>query len=79
MSVDERLRQVFSDVFGLDGDAAREASAQTVDGWDSIAHVRLVMALEGEFDVQFEAEEIPELVSFATIRARVGRSPDSAG
>lgn len=71
MSTDERLRQVFVDVFGIDGTASDDASSYTVEGWDSIAHLRLVLALEGEFGIQFQAEEIPELVSFRAIRQRL--------
>ena len=72
MSVDERLRRVFADVFGIEADALTDDdSPQTVEGWDSVAHLNLVLALEGEFAIQFEAEEIPALVSFRTICERV--------
>jgi acyl carrier protein len=33
-------------------------SADDVDGWDSIAHVKLIIALEGAFNIRFEADEI---------------------
>ena len=72
MSVDERLRQVFADVFGIGGDAVvDEDSPSTIDGWDSVTHLNLVLALEGEFMMQFEAEEIPELTTYRVIRERV--------
>jgi acyl carrier protein len=79
MSVDERLRRVFSDVFGVDGTLMRdESSPHTIEAWDSIAHLNLILALEGEFGVQFEAEDIPDLVSFGAIRRRVERLDGSA-
>ena len=72
MSLDGRLRRVFADVFDLEPDAVKEDdSPHTIAAWDSVGHLNLVLALEGEFMIQFEAEEIPELVLFRTIRERL--------
>ena len=72
MTVDERLRRLFSDVFGVDAaSVAEDDSPESIEAWDSVAHLNLVFALEGEFEVQLEAEEIPELVSFRAIRDRL--------
>ena len=38
-------------------------------GWTSMAHLELVLALERQFNLMFEAEEIAEL---ASVRAIVG-------
>lgn len=80
MSTDERLRQVFADVLGVDASAVREdASPMTIPAWDSIAHLNLVLAIEGEFSVQFEAEEIPDLTSFIALRERLARMEPTSG
>ena len=58
----ERLQPVFRDV--LDNRAlviTREASAKTVEGWDSLAHVTLVVAVEDEFGVRFALGELEDL------------------
>ena len=69
MTMDERLRQVFSDVFDIDRDAVGdEASPDTIEGWDSVAHLNLVLALEGEFMIRFEAEEIPDQTALTARR-----------
>jgi len=72
MPVDERLLAVFRGVFG-DGltDLPDTAAPDTIDGWDSANHVNLVLALEAEFDVQFEADEIAELTTVGAIRKRI--------
>ncbi len=36
-------------------------------GWTSMAHLELVLALEKQFDLMFEAEEIAELASVKAI------------
>ena len=40
-----------------------DSTPDTVEAWDSINHLNLVMALEQEFGVQFEPEEIEQLLS----------------
>ena len=39
----------------------RESSALTVDGWDSLAHVSLIVAVEEMFNVRFALGELEEL------------------
>lgn len=71
MSLDERLTQLFEDVFGLEGGEIPEASAESLEAWDSIGHVRLMMAIEGEFEIALPVEEMPDLVTFEVIRNRL--------
>ena len=72
MTLDERLRQVFADVFDIDpDDMGDDDSPHTIEKWDSVSHLSLVLALEGEFMIQFAAEVIPDLASFRTIRNRL--------
>ena len=44
-----------------------DASPDTIDNWDSLRHMNLVMALEEEFGVQFSTDEIIELLNFRLI------------
>jgi acyl carrier protein len=53
-----RLENVFEQVLGHRVELQDETTAADVDGWDSIAHVMLVLASEKEFDVRFESAEI---------------------
>jgi acyl carrier protein len=72
MTFDERLRAVLAAVFGIDAPAITDVdSSQTIAEWDSLNHLTLIFALEEEFGVQFEAEEIPSLMSVAAIRRRI--------
>ena len=68
MMLDERIQGIFSDVFGIPREAiSPDSSPETIDTWDSLQHLNLVLALEQEFQVQFTAEEIETLVSPAEI------------
>jgi acyl carrier protein len=45
-----------------------------IAGWNSLAHVQLVLELERAFDVTFDAEEIAALASVGAIVAALERS-----
>jgi acyl carrier protein len=45
----------------------QSSSADTLDAWDSLAQVNLMMALEHEFDLQLEVEDFMQLNSVAAI------------
>jgi acyl carrier protein len=79
MSFDERLRLVFASVLGIDASTLTDDdSSQTIAEWDSLTHLNLIFALEAEFGVRFEAEEIPELMSVRAMRQRIPREIDGA-
>jgi acyl carrier protein len=40
-----------------------DTTAEDVDGWDSLAHARLIVAVEKQFGVSFPAERLFELSS----------------
>ena len=72
MDVDERLLRIFQDVFGLEVTSLSDGdSPDTIEPWDSANHVNLIVALEAEFGVEFEAEEIAELATVRAIRERL--------
>lgn len=72
MSVDARLKEIFRSAFGVDGAELSDSdSPETIPGWDSISHIQLVMAVEAEFEIQFDPGEIGELVSLGLIRDRI--------
>jgi acyl carrier protein len=61
----DRLRQIFSDIFEVPvANIENTSSPDTIATWDSIRHLNLVVALEQEFQVQFDTEEIVQLLSF---------------
>ncbi|MBN1636163.1 MAG: acyl carrier protein [Deltaproteobacteria bacterium] len=45
----------------------KESSPDTVEKWDSIQHMSLVLALEEEFNIIFSDSEIVELLSIELI------------
>ncbi len=69
-SIDQRLQQVFREVFENDKLTFSGAlSPETMPQWDSLAHVKLMMACEEEFGVKFSIEETVESTSAASLKA----------
>jgi acyl carrier protein len=66
----ERVRGVAADVFMLPEEQLRpESSPENVECWDSVQHLNLVLALEQQFDLQFEPEEMDQMKSIGQIAA----------
>jgi acyl carrier protein len=58
----QRLTAVFRDVLDLDGlELKLTTTANDVEGWDSLAHVRLMVATEQEFKVRLTTVEVSSL------------------
>ena len=61
-AVFETLNRVFRDVFDDDGLVVDQTTtAQDVDGWNSLAHIRLMVSIEKAFKLRFSAAEIASL------------------
>jgi acyl carrier protein len=57
-----RLQPIFRDVFDDENlTVDRDSTADTVEGWDSLAHINLVMAIEKSFKVKFALGELQGL------------------
>ena len=64
----DRVRKVAAREFNVDANILTTASeAADVSGWDSSTHLVLMMALEDEFGVSFELDEVTELTSIGAI------------
>jgi acyl carrier protein len=57
-----RLAEIFENVFDEDSiKVTPELSAEDVDGWDSLAHIRLILTVEKAFKIKFSTSEIGKL------------------
>jgi len=55
----ERVRQVAAEIFNLPLDEVRpESSPDTLEPWDSLQHLNLLLELEQSFRMRFSPEEI---------------------
>jgi acyl carrier protein len=62
------MRTISADVFQVPAERiTAESSPETVEGWDSVQQLNLVLALEQEFGVQFEPEEMEQMKTVGAI------------
>lgn len=75
----ELLNGVFQDVFD-DDDLVVESvtTAQDVDGWNSLAHIRLMVSIEKAFKLRFSAAEISSLKNVGDMAALILRKRTGA-
>lgn len=66
--MEQKLKTIMADVFEVpDGEIDENSSPHVIPNWDSLKHVDLVLALQNEFGIRFENEEIPAMVNFQVI------------
>ena len=55
----ERLEYIFSDVFDReDIFLNEESSSESIEEWDSLAHIQIVSAIQKEFGIKINAREM---------------------
>ncbi len=66
----EKLNNIFCEVFSVDATALNdEFNNCTVEGWDSVHQLSLTSAVEDEFDIMLDAEDILEFTSYSNAKA----------
>jgi len=66
------LTRVFQDVFDEGPiNVTPELSAQDVDGWDSLTHIRLILTVEKAFKIKFSTSEIGKLQNVGDLVALI--------
>ena len=59
MSTMNKLNEIFCEVFDQDDlQIAPEMTADDVDGWDSLSHINLIIAVESAFKIRFNQKEL---------------------
>jgi acyl carrier protein len=66
---DAALKRTLAEVLGVpEASIGEETSMDTVDAWDSLKHLNLVLALEEQFGMSFSEEQSMEILSYPLIK-----------
>lgn len=72
--VDERVRNVVAAIFNTPIETIGPASSpETIEAWDSMGQLMLVLELEQEFGVQIPPEEVEKMTSVSAIGQALAR------
>ena len=67
--IDGKIKNVMSAVFGiLVEEITENSSSDSIDSWDSLRHLNLILALEEEFDISIPDEEVGNLFNYKLIK-----------
>jgi acyl carrier protein len=70
--VPSSLRELLADILEISpAEVTPDLSVGMVDTWDSFRHLQAILAIEGEYGVQFDPQRIPELTSVALLQAEL--------
>jgi len=77
MNIKEVLEPIFRQVFDDEQiKLAAEMTADDVDGWDSLSHVNLIVAIESKLKIRFTQKE---LLTFRCVGDLMRASAEKAG
>ncbi|MGJ8645386.1 MAG: acyl carrier protein [Marinomonas colpomeniae] len=63
-----KIKEIMSDIFKIDVDSINDETViGNVEKWDSLGHMNLVAALEDEFDIVLDDEDIEIIISYPNI------------
>ena len=75
----ERVRNIASDIFGIPADKlTAESSPETIENWDSMQHLNLVLAVEEKFGVQLDPEDIEQMKNIGAVARLVEKLQSAA-
>jgi len=73
-----QLQEIMADTFDLDSvEITPRTTAADIEEWDSLSHIRLIVAIEREFGVKFSNAEIEDMNNvgdlMSAIRKKTGQ------
>jgi len=72
MDLNEKVTEIVADIFELDEtEVADELTPDMVDIWDSLSQLRLVTAIEQDFDIKLSMDEIETIDSVGRLKRLV--------
>ena len=66
--MEKKVKDIMASVFEVSPKEINEdSSSESIENWDSMMHMNLIVALEEEFEVEFDEEEIIEMMDYQSI------------
>jgi len=76
----DRIRGIAADVLGVKPETLSPSSSpESVENWDSVQHLNLVLAIEQQFGLEFAPEDIDQMKNLGSIASIAERKQNGAG
>ena len=64
-SLEQKIKNIMATVFEISVEMINnESSSETIESWDSLRHMNLVMTLEEEFNIVFTDDDIVKMINY---------------
>ena len=68
----DKIKEIISTVFQVDtANIKGDFSPKDTEKWDSLNHMKLIMALEKEYKIMFDANEVPKMINIGVIEKTI--------
>lgn len=68
----EQVRNIIAKTFRIrEEDITDKTTMEEIDTWDSLTHMELIVNLESELNIEFDGDEIAEMISVGAIEKAV--------
>ena len=75
----EQVQAIASDIFGVPaGRITADSSPETIENWDSMQHLNLVLAIEEKYGVQLDPEDIEQMRTIGATATLVEKRLESS-
>jgi acyl carrier protein len=80
LTLNEQVRELVAHELQLQPNQIRcDANMETIQQWDSVAHINICLAIQGEFGVEMSTNEMTECTSFLALVALLEKRASKAG
>ena len=68
MEIESRVKNILSNILGVSEDEInKDSSPNTIETWDSMKQIDLVISLEEEFDIELSNEQIIRVLGYKSL------------
>lgn len=68
----EQVRKIIAKTFRIrEEDITDKTTMEEIDTWDSLTHMELIVNLESELNIEFDGDEIAEMISVGAIEKAI--------
>ena len=76
----DQVAGVMGSLFGVDTEQiVLETTRESLDGWDSLNHINLILDLESHFGIHIAETDVPELTSVSKIISVIEKQLTQSG